>query len=243
MPQYAPDLVDYLEELGEDGVPTKALSDPALLQRCLSREAPIVLVGRVAAGLEDVDSHPDIHALSTYERGRVMSALDRREDAVALYEEALAEDSDDETRGYLLVNLGNEVESPYKEALFHLAIAEGHHQAFLSLGMFFWKQGSNDRAIQALTEGVRSGVAECVPLLGEIFVRVYGNDSDGLGRALTVLYALARESGIPDVVETPFDQFATRLLVRPDAGEKPLNVVALQRPLLRANRPLADGDR
>lgn len=232
MPQYAPDLTDYLAKIGEDK-PTDALKDPELLQRALSKEAPIALVGKVAQALEDVDQHPAVTSLSEYERGRVMSALGRKQDSVTLYRQALESCTDPEARGQILVNLANDVDTPTeKEQLLRQAVEEGYNEALVHLGMFLDHNGHTKEALQLLLDSVRKGVGLGIPTIGQIYYKTKRGQE--LKTALAEVLALAQEAGIEDAANAPFDQFDSQALARSKMTNRFPNLLAISRPIRQA---------
>ena len=202
MPQYAPDLTAYLYQF-ESRKPTAVLQDPVLLQRALSKESPIGLVASVAKSLENKEEHPAITALSTYEKGRVMSATGQHEDATRLYKEALAACTDPQIRGQILVNLaGDATSATEKIGFLQQAIKEGHDEAYAHLGIFYHTSGDANLAMSFLLTSVEKGVTIGIPTISELICRTKrGNE---LETAFTELMAKAHQAGIEDPIDAPF---------------------------------------
>lgn len=253
MPSYEKDLIDYLASTGKRS-PTKALKNPVLLQRCLSGKAPMALVAKVAnalreqlyniVGIElnpsrmDVANHPAVTGLSNYEKGRVMSALDRKEDSVPLYKQALETCTDPETRGLILVNLANDVAAPKeKEQLFRQAIQEGYTEALVHLGMFLEHSGRTEEALKSLLESVQEGVSLGLPVIGRILLETKSGKE--LESAIAEVIALAQKAGIEDPANAPFDQLDAQTLARSKEGHLP-NLLAMGRIARRKNRRMLD---
>ncbi len=233
MPKYAEDLTAYLEKIGENP-PTAALEDPALLKRALSQESPISLVAKVAEQLEDVDNHPAITELTAYERGRIMSTLGRKEDAIALYKEALETCEDPELKGLISVNLSNDLDGSdptQREELYRSAMECGNDEVRANFGMFLHQNGRTQEAIAILIEGIKKGVEFCMPVLGQIYVQTMkGEDLD---KAMLEIITLAQKAGIKDPANAGFDQLDYQTLARSKDG-KTFNIFAVLGPLRRA---------
>lgn len=203
MPQYAPDLMDYLREIG-DRPPTEILENPDLLRRALSNEAPFGLVSIVAQALENVDQHPVVTGLSTYERGRVMSALGRRKEAADIYRQALETCTDIKIRGLIMTNLANDVSDPKeKEALLRLAIEREHYDdALVPLGMFlYYGKEQRKEGLEVLAKGVSRGVRLGVPVMARIICATERYE-DLYGALDSLINALAKKNGIRCRVDT-----------------------------------------
>lgn len=213
MPEFAPDLTEYLAEIGEDK-PTKALEDPELLRRSLSSEAPPVLVGKVAQALGgDIDRYLASVEFTAYERGRVMSVLGRKEHAVDLYRQVLESSQDSEVRGFALINMANDVGSPgEREKLLWQAVDEGNAEAVVHLAMFLDKNGNTEAALCLLMDGVRRGVDIAIPVIGQIYCGT--KSGERLDAAMTELLIVAEKAGIEDVTVAPFDKVDSQSIAR-----------------------------
>ena len=233
MPKYAEDLIAYLERI-EQGPPTAALEDPDLLKRALSQKSPISLVAKIAEHLEDVDTHPVIAELTAYERGRIMSALGRKEDAIALYKEAIETCEDPELIGLISVNLSNDLtgSDPVKrEELLRSAIDLGNDEAMVNLGMFLFQNNRTQEAVAILIEGLKKGVELCIPNLGQIYMQTM--EGEELDKAMIEIITLAQKAGIKDPVNAGFEQLDYQALAQTKDG-KSFNIAAVLGPLRRA---------
>jgi hypothetical protein len=231
MPKYAPDLTEYITKMN-DGTPDNSIKDPEFLRRCLSAEAPMVLVGKVADTIEDIDSSPIIAELSKYEQGRVMSALYRREDSVRLYKQALEDCEDPETRGYILCNMATDTpDKKVAEALLRQAVEEGHKEACVHLGLFLHRNKRNDEAISYLEQGIQAGVALGVPILGEIYMLTLNGDQQTLAAANLIEMAL--KAGIESPEDGAFGQLEAQSYVRTKSGSV-FNILGKMAPIRAA---------
>ena len=230
MPEYAKDLMDYLERIGEDK-PTKALNNPVMLRRALSKESPIALVGIVAQSLEDAANHPAVKELTEFERARVMSTLGRKSDAIALYKSAFKSSSDSVTRGVILINQANDEDDPCKrEELLRKAIdEEKYNEALVHLGLFLEQNGRVDEAIQVLKESIKRGIILGIPVLGMLYYRISKNPEEDEEINLELI-ELARQGGIEDDFDFPFDKFDSQTILRSVDG-KVLNMLGLSKPV------------
>lgn len=221
MPNYAPDLVNYLVELGDE-VPTQALEDPEMLRRALSSESPISLVGLVAQELKDVDGLPVVQGLSTYERARVMTALGRKEDAKVLYLEVL-DSADRELRGSVLLNLaGMTLDKDERKRLLEEAVDAGNMEALVVLGRDMLAQGNVEEGISILFYSIRERVLHAIPFIIDYYMHIF--PSDVFERNVLGLVDLARIHGLGDISEAPFVDQAMRILHR-NADGRVENVV------------------
>lgn len=224
MPKYAPDLTEYLASICEDA-PTEALANPDLLRRALSVDAPIGLVAKVAEALENIDTNPVVGALTLYERGRIMSALGRREESILLYKLALESCTDPKRRGQILVNLANDVESPEEKLqLLRQAVDEGDNEALAHLGMFLNQIGQTEMALNILLASVRKGVSLGIPLIGEMYFKTKSGEE--LVAALHELYDMAKAAGIEDPVEAPFQQWGSQTVAQSSKTGRIINILA-----------------
>jgi len=189
MPEYAPELVSYLQALGGDK-PSEALDNPDFLRRTLSADSPFALVAIVAQAIEGTigeekldDKHPAIADLSAFEKGRIMSALGNKERARALYSEALAQiangEGDSRQRGVILQNLANETNCPgVRFALLREAVqSEGFKEALGSIGAFlYYNLGKKEKGLEFLLQGTREGEKSCVEVLSRVLTNLFGEN-------------------------------------------------------------------
>jgi len=228
MPKYAQDLTDYLANIG-DQEPTEALGDIDLLSRSLSMVSPLALVGKVAEALEDVDNHPAVITLSLYEKGRVMSALDRRKESVVFYREALEICKDPDLRGFILINLAVDVpDRKEAENILRQAIEEGHNEALVHLGNLLYRRGETEEAIELLLQSICNGVSLGLPILGEIYALT--KEGDDLEDALWDMITLAKAAGIEDPVHKPFEQLDAQTFGRAKDGSV-INLISKSQPI------------
>ena len=160
---YAPDLLDYYEELG-DKKPTVILADPEFTRRALSESSPSALVRAVASEIAPENINSTIENLSKFERARVLMILGEKEKASELFQEILAKSQDKITKGKTFANLAHmkigtmdfdEFEGP--KALYKAATKEGYLAAYAQWAFALELIGRKDDAIYVAKAGLARG--------------------------------------------------------------------------------------
>jgi tetratricopeptide (TPR) repeat protein len=233
-PEYAQDLLDYTERLGEN-TPDEALQDPNFKKRALSREAPMVLVYRVASAVENVDTDPTVQSLTDFERARVLLALDRKKEAYDLYERAYEESGDTEIRALSLLGMSNSISNfGESETLIIRAIEEeGYLDGHVYWATLYFNEKRYDETVDILKTGIRQGNVLSVGMLVYVYAEIYGEDCIEFESLLLEAARLAVDSGIENWWDEPFRQFNQQFFPRTKDG-KVVNYVAVMEPLRKA---------
>ncbi|MBU1018679.1 MAG: tetratricopeptide repeat protein [Patescibacteria group bacterium] len=221
--QYDPDLVEYLESLGDEK--PGELEEQDLL-KALRADSPMQLVRKVAERVT-----PDLlEHLSLYEKARVHQAMGETDDAINDYQEALealGESASPLERSNILHNLGLlflKKHPKTAEDLFQQSIELHHPMSEIMYGIYLLLDPDSDRiaeGAQILYQGVLNKNHHCAITLAYVFaqygVRVEGVSDEDLQELL------AEELGTYDfscVEPTPFLQKITDFMesLRTDVG-------------------------
>jgi len=234
-PQYAPDLLEYTERLGQDDKPYRALNEPDFKKRALSREAPMVLVYRVASAMENVNTDPTVQSLTDFERARVLLALDRKKEAHEFYKKACEESDDSETRALSLIGMSNTISNfGESETLIIRAIEEeGYLDGYVYWATLYFNEKRYDETVDILKTGIRQGNVLCMGMLVHVYAGIHGKAPTKFESLLSDAARLAIASGIKDWWDEPFRQFNQQFFPRTKDG-KVVNYVAVMEPLRKA---------
>jgi len=234
MPEYAPDLVELLENLhrGELQV-SDILADRNLLERCLKSDSPYGLVASVSQE-NGVDNLPE--SLTAYERARILTALGQNEEAIVLYKQALQTGENDVMNGRILINLAAITEDAVeKEALFLQAVdiyAEAHE----AYARFLFKEGKIREACDQVFIGIEAGHDLAIPTATEFLVQLLPHPEQ-----LVYHLKLILESGI-ELDQNSIESAVRNQRVRPDLDGKiqPISINTNNEAVSEFNELIAD---
>ena len=231
MPEYAADLLEYAERVGDDR-PYKALEEPDFRARTLSKEAPMALVRHVAAAVESIDDDPVIESLSEYERARVFLALERNDEASELYSSAYESSDDPEIRAMCLCGMSNCLaDFDEKKALIVRAIdEEGYVDGYMFLGGLYFNDGKVVEAVKTLKEGILKGSSLCIGTLLHVYICTHDDvNSPDFQRLMLEIPTLAEAGGIADWWDEPFRRFNQMFMAKDTDGHF-INWIAVMEP-------------